>query len=154
MHLSESASIMNPGNEVSVSVSRGNRRKRLALLGEEGGHVTRRDWRGSESWKFPCTRLLFARTRTHTCSQRIVKDGVLAAAFYFYYLFILWQPTSALHTGHNHKPTLQKWRGTFGYISRRRPDKCEIPAFYHVVSLGESCASISSHSLVVAQQTS
>lgn len=45
MHLSESVSIMKPGNEAWVS--RGNRRKRLVVLGDEGRSrdVTRRDWR-------------------------------------------------------------------------------------------------------------
>lgn len=92
MHLSESVSIWNPGNEASVS--RGNRRKRLVALGDEGRSrdETRRDEvgaeeiSGSETWRFPCTSLLF--THTHTCSPGIVKGGVLAAAFYFIFYFL------------------------------------------------------------------
>lgn len=141
MHLSESVSIMNPGNEAWVS--QGNRRKRLVVLGDEGRSrdVTRRDWRrgNKRKWNTPAAQAL---SRV-ACWQQ-----------HFILFSIFWQSTLALHTGHNHKLTLQKCSGTFRNISRGRADKCEFQDFYHVVSLGERCASISSHSTVVAQQTS
>lgn len=120
------------------------------------GHLTRRDEigaeeiSGSETWKFPCTSLLF----THTTPAAQALSRVACWQQHFILFFIFWQSTLALYTGHNHKLTLQKCSGTFRNISRGRPDKCEFQDFYHVVSLGESCASISSHSSVVAQQTS